>query len=193
MGSGIDGAINVWYHHRGQINREGTHWERKMLAKQLEGGQENKKERTSIMSCTSEPPSPWCWTFSVTVALLGQESVCFDCRCNEYCHSIATTPISSCIMHAYSAYFFQIMAKQQNPACMEGLFYMCSQCSLTEDVQRASKEVWSKWFWFKQKHDGAVFRQMWCAPVGIFFFNYSKLVEIKNEWPTVLIKNDQSM
>lgn len=49
------------------------------------------------------------------------------------------------------------MAKQQKPACMEGLFYMCSQRSLTDDVQRASKEVWSKWFWFKRKHDSAVF------------------------------------
>lgn len=54
---------------------------------------------------------------------------------------ITTTPISSCIMHARSAYFFQIMAKQQEPARMEGLFYMCSQRSLTDNVQQASKEV----------------------------------------------------
>lgn len=47
---GIDGAIKPWYQHRGQINWEGTRWERKILAKQLEGGQENKKERRAIMS-----------------------------------------------------------------------------------------------------------------------------------------------
>lgn len=110
-----------------------------MLAKQLEGVQENKKERPSIMSCTAGLPSSWCWTSSVTVALLGQGGVCFDCRCNKDCHSITTTPISSCIMHVYSAYFFQIMAK---PICREGLFYMGSQRSLTDAVQRASKEAW---------------------------------------------------
>lgn len=106
MGYRIDGAINAWYHHQGQINWEGTRWERKMLAKRLEGEQENKKERPSIMSCTSGLPNSWCWTSSVTVALLGQGSVCFDCRCNEDCHSITTTPISSCIIHAHSAYSF---------------------------------------------------------------------------------------
>lgn len=46
MGCRLDGAINAWYHHRGQINWEGTCWERKMLVKQLEGVQENKKRKT---------------------------------------------------------------------------------------------------------------------------------------------------
>lgn len=41
---GIDGAIKPWYQHRGQINWEGTRWERKILTQQLKGRQENKKE-----------------------------------------------------------------------------------------------------------------------------------------------------
>lgn len=141
---GIDGAIKPWYWHRGQINWEGTRWERKILTKQLEGGQENKKERRAIMSYTSGLPSSWRWTSSATVALLGQGSVCFDCRCKRDCQGITTTPISSCIMHACSAYFFQRMAKQQKPVRVEGPFYMCSRRSLTDNVQRASKEFWSK-------------------------------------------------
>lgn len=155
---------------------------RKMLAKQPEGAQENEKERPGIMSCTSGLPSSWCRVSSVTVALSGQGGVCFRCRCNEACRSIAATPITSWIMHAHSAYFFQMMAKQQKPACMGGLFYMCSQRSSTDGVWRASKEVWSKPFWFKRKRHRAVchfltviehvrqpIRQMWCAPVGISF------------------------
>lgn len=125
IGCGIDGAINTWHHHLGQVNWKGTPWERKMLAKQLEGVQENKKERPSIMSCTSGVPSFWCRTSSVTVALSDQGSVCFHCRCNEDCHSITTIPIASCIMHAHSAYFFCIMAKQQH--CMEVLHVQSAQ------------------------------------------------------------------
>lgn len=102
------------------------------------------RKRRAVMSSTSGLPSSWRWTSSATVALLGQGSVCFDCRCKMDCQGITTTPISSCIMHACSAYFFQRMAKQQKPVRVEGPFYMCSRRSLTDNVQRASEEIGSK-------------------------------------------------
>lgn len=64
----VHGAIYAWCQHRGHINWEGTRWERKILAKQLEGVQENKKQRRAIMSYTSGLPSSWRWTSSATVA-----------------------------------------------------------------------------------------------------------------------------
>lgn len=132
------------------------------------------------------------------MALLGQGSVCFHCRCKRDCQGITTTPISSCIMHACSAYFFQIMAKQQKPVRVEGLFYMCSQHSLTDNVQRASKEVWNDSCSCESTTERFVIsltmiscvrqpiRQICCAPVGSSF---SKWQQSCREKECVWVKN----